>query len=182
MGNMKRYIGWSAIFLLGMIVGVFSTLHLERRVRPTLVKMIQTGLKVEQEYLASRAAREDRQFEAAIHRWVAANAASETGFCANQTHYNGDTILLLPSLIVFEKMFENAREGQLIAEGIDRGKLAVSLEAIGENGLAEVEWARAHSLMKRKSIEDTKMSVYGLLKQEDTDLYQRAESAVLGAR
>jgi hypothetical protein len=185
MNKFKKYIGWLAIFCLGFAVGAFAILHLEKKVRSTFVKMIQSGLKVEQEFLGAKAARENRRFESAVHRWVAANAESENGFRIfdeEQKYYNDESIFFPFYLVVYEKMnsTENVQKGKLVVEGLDRGKLAVALEMIGEHALAEDQWQKAHLLMKRKSIEDTKKSIHNLLKQEETDLHLKAEEVVLG--
>ena len=183
--KIKKYISWSAIFFFGFAVGAFAILHLEKKVRPTFVRMVQSGLKVEQEFLATKAARESRMFESVVHRWIAANAESKEGFKIfdeNQKYYNDESIFFPFALIVFDKMnsMENVQKGRLVVEGLDRGKLAVALEMVGENSLAEIQWGKAHSLTKRGSLEDTKKFVYGMLKQEETDLHIRVEENVLG--
>jgi hypothetical protein len=183
MKKYKRFLGWTMIFFFGFLVGAVATSQLERKVRPTFVKMIQSGLKVEQEFLAAKAARENRMFESAVHRWVAVNAESEEGFKIfrkSQTYYNDESILFPLQLLVFEKMnsTENVLKGEKVVEGLDRGKLAASLEIIGENSLAEKEWEKAQVLMNR-DLEATRKSVYNFLEYEKTELHLQAEAAGL---
>jgi len=70
----------SLVLLVGVIVGAVLIESLEVYVRPTYTDILMSQLKAEQEFLASRAARENRTFEAAFHRWAAVNAESENGF------------------------------------------------------------------------------------------------------
>ncbi|MCP3178341.1 hypothetical protein MJO47_14645 [Desulfuromonas sp. KJ2020] len=185
MKTFKRYMFWSLIFFFGFIAGALVTSLLEREVRPTFVKLIRSGLKTEQEFLAAKAARENRKFEAVTHRWVAVNAESDDGFRIfrdDQTYYNDESIFFPFALLVFKNMnsTESVIKGQKIVEGIDRGKLAVALEEIGQNELAQKEWGKAQSLKNNQPIEDIKRSTYLLLEQEKSDLHLSAERAVLG--
>ncbi len=147
--------------------------------------MILSGLKTEQEFLAAKAARENRNFEAATHRWVVVNAEANDGFRIfrdDQTYYNDESIFFPLALLVFKNMnsTETVIKGRKISESIDRGKLAVALEEIGQYELAQKEWEKAQSLRKNQAIEDIKRSTYLLLEQEQTDLYLSAENVVLG--
>lgn len=176
---------WSLIFFVGFIAGAIAVSLLERDVRPTFVKMIQSGLKNEQEFLAAKASRENQLFDATMHRWVAANAESDDGFRIFRdyhTFYNDDSIFFPLALLGFKHMYstESVIKGQKIVEGIDRGKLAVALEVIGQNDLAQKQWEKALSLHGSPSIEKLKKSVYLLIEQEKTELHLSAEKVVLG--
>lgn len=175
------------IFFFGFIAGALATSLLVKEVRPTFVKMIQSGLKTEQEFLAAKAARENRKFEAATHRWVAANAESEEGFRIfrkDQSYYNDESIFFPLALLVFKDMnsTESVIKGQKIVEGIDRGKYAVALEEIGQNDLAQNQWEKALSISGMPSMEKLKNSVQLLIEQEKTELHLSAEKVVLGER
>jgi len=64
-------------------------------------------------------------------------------------------------------------------EGIDRGKLAVALESIGEKEEAAKQWEIARILTSQKSVEDIRRLVLRSLEYEKTDLHLQAEKAVL---
>lgn len=93
-------------FLVGVIVGAFLLESLEIHVRPVYRDLMATQLKTEQDYMASRAARENKLFAAAFHRWVAANAGSEDGFPIFRTRNsdaNDDSYFLPFALFVLNK-------------------------------------------------------------------------------
>jgi hypothetical protein len=71
-------------------------------------------------------------------------------------------------------------KGGYIIEGIDRGNLAVALEADGDNAEATRQWDQAQKLLRKKSIEDTRNLILNLLEQEKTELHLQAEEKILG--
>jgi len=76
-------------------------------------------------------------------------------------------------------MEESKIKPNRIIEGIDRGKLAIALESIGEKEQAAKQWEIARLLTRQKSIEDIRRLVISSLEQEKTDLHLQAEKAVL---
>jgi len=66
-----------------------------------------------------------------------------------------------------------------IIEGIDRGKLVVALESIGEKEEAAKQWEIARILTSQKSVEDIRKLVLRSLEYEKTDSHLQAEKAVL---
>jgi len=71
-------------------------------------------------------------------------------------------------------------KGPRIAEGIDRGRLALALESIGAQEEAGRQWEMARTLTSKKSIEDMRKLIIKLREQENTDTHRQAEKAVLG--
>jgi hypothetical protein len=174
------------IFFLGLAVGAFIMESLEIYVRPTYRQLIRIDFKTEQDFSAGRASRDNKVLEATLHRWAAVNAESDEGFSVFRDKRNnklGDDSYLLPFVLLVQKRIwssDNIQRGKKIGEGIDRGKLAVSLERIGQLPEAEIQWSKCQQLQQGHSLESLKQLTYSLLEQEKTELYQKAEDTVLG--
>lgn len=183
--KIKSGLKYSAVFLVGIIIGALLIESLEIKVRPFYKDILMTELKIEQEFMASRSARENRSFVAAFHRWAAVNAESEDGFRVSRTENNeiNGSSYLFPFQLYVLKMIqspEGIQKGKKIVEGIDRGKLAIAFEALGQNEEAEKQWQLAQQLMRRPTMDATKSAINSLMHQENTELQQKAEDAVLG--
>jgi len=179
---------YAGIFFLGLIIGAFLLESLEIHLRPSYRDLIiRTHLKTEQEFLAQRAARENRSLEAAFHRWVVVNAESEEGFRVfrqNNDELDASPYLHTLSMIVLKSMASgtNIERGKKISEGIDRGKLAAALEAMGRKKEAEEQWRQAQLLTRYSTMKATKDLVYKLLEQEKTDIFLKAADKTLGTQ
>ncbi len=185
--RVRSTLKYSGVFLFGLLIGAFLLETVEIYFRPTYRDLIiRTHLKVEQEFLASRARRENRLLEVAFHRWAVVNAESDEGFRVFQepgADLNG-TYLYPFDMYILKLMSsgENIKRGGKIVEGYDRGKFAVALDALGQRNEAEKQWQRAQMLINRKTIKETKEAVYSMLKQEDSDIHLKAEDKILGAK
>lgn len=181
----KPILKYTGVFLLGVIVGAVLLETLENYLRPAYRDLIiRSHLKTEQEFLASRATRENRKIDAAFHRWVVVNAESDTGFRVFRVPNSklDDNQYLYPLAMLWLKSMaldENYVKGKRIVEGYDRGKLAVALEIVGQKNEAESQWRLAQALMNRKTIQETKTTVRSMLKLEKSDLHLQAEKKVL---
>ena len=186
--RLKSRLKYTGVFLLGLVIGAFLLETVEMHLRPAYRDLIiRSNLKTEQEFLASRAVRENRHLDAAFHRWAAVNAESDEGFRVLREHgvelddqpytYSFDMYMLK-----WMSSGDNIKKGTKIVEGFDRGKLAVALETIGQKKAAEQQWQLAQELIHRKTIKDTKEAVYSMLEQEKSDLYQKAEATILDKR
>lgn len=183
--RLKSALKCSAIFLIGLVVGAVLLESLEIYLRPAYrALIIRSHLMSEQEFLASRATRENRQLDAAFHRGVVVNAESETGFTVFRvpnSELDDKQYLYLPGMLALKSMWTPERVmKEKVAEGLNRGKLAVALEALGQNKEAEYQWQLSQLLLQRKTIEETKATVYPLLELEKSDLYLGAEDKILG--
>jgi len=186
--RLKSTLKYTGVFLLGLVVGAFLLETFEMHLRPAYRDLIiRSNLKTEQEFLASRAIRENRHLDAAFHRWAAVNAESDEGFRVLREH--GVELDDQPYTYPFDMYMlkwmssgDNIKKGRKIVEGFDRGKLAVALETIGQKKAAEQQWQLTQELIHRKTIKDTKESVYSMLEQEKSDLYQKAEATILDKR
>ncbi len=183
--TLKAALKYTAVFFLGLLVGAFLLETLEIYLRPSYRNLIiRTYLKTEQEFLASRAIRENRDLDAAFHRWAVVNAESEDGFRV----FREDGIKVeQPYLYPFDMYMltwmssgNNIKKGGKIVEGFDRGKLAVALETLGQKKEAEKQWQRAQELIRRKTIKETKEAVSSMLEQEKSDVHLKAEEKILG--
>jgi hypothetical protein len=183
--RLKSVLKYTTVFLIGLLVGAFLLESLELYVRPTYRHLIRIYLKTEQEFLASRKARDNKLVESAFHRWVVVNAESDDGFRVFRDTDNdiGEKSYLYPFQLLGLKWMssqDNIEKGKKIAEGIDRGKLAFALETLGQKKEAENQWQQSHRLTHHATMKATKDFVYSLLEQEKSDLYLRAEDKVLG--
>lgn len=174
-----------SIFLLGILVGAFLVESLEVYVRPTYRQLIGTDLKTEQEFLAVRAARENKPFETTLHRWATVNAESDQGFRVFRKSNDQieDQSYLFPfQLLVLKWMYppDKIQVGSAVIESLDRGKLAVALEALGRIEEADQQWEKARQLTPALEMEMVKKSVYAMLEAEKSEESKQAEDAVLG--
>ena len=186
--RLKSTLKYTSVFFLGLLVGAFLLETVEMYLRPVYRDLIiRTNLKTEQEFLASRAVRENRHLDAAFHRWAAVNAESDEGFRVLREH--GAELDDQPYTYPFDMYMlkwmssgDNIKKGRKIVEGFDRGKLAAALEAIGQKKAAEQQWQLAQELIHRKTIKETREAVYSMLEQEWSDIYQKAEAKILEKR
>ncbi len=184
----RSLLKYTGVFLLGLLVGAFLLETLEIHLRPAYRDLvIRSYLKTEQEFLASRAAREKRSLDAAFHRWAVVNTETENGFRVLRPQDNDiDSQPYLYPLGVlglkWMSLDENARRGAKIAEGFDRGKLAASLDVLGQTKEAERQWQLAQDMIHRKTIKETKDAVYSMLEQENSALFLKAEDKILGTQ
>ena len=155
-------------------------------VRSVYRETTRIDLKTEQEFLASRAVRHGDKLRAASHRWNVVDSEADDGFRAfrRERHKDDDSSFLFPFYrVVLKAMTSPMEESKIkpnrIIEGIDRGKLAIALESIGEKEQAAKQWEIARLLTRQKSIEDIRRLVISSLEQEKTDLHLQAEKAVL---
>jgi hypothetical protein len=183
----KSGLKYTAIFITGVIVGALLLESLEIHVRNIYKDLIVTNVKIEQDFLASRAVRESRQFDAMLHRWAAVSLVSKDGFRILRPVTDGidDNSYLFPFRLFVLKMIsssENVQKGKKIVEGMDRGKLAVAYELVGQTEAAEKQWQTAQQLTQRPSIEETKKLIYSAVEREKSELHRKAEETVLRTR
>ena len=185
--KLKTILKYSGVFLLGLLVGAFLIESLEAHVRPLYRKLVmRSHLKIEQEFLASRAVRENRPLEAAFHRWVVVNTEADDGFRVfREQHLDlDDPSLLHPFyMLILDRMSseDSVKRGSKIVEGDDRGKLAAALDALGQKEAAEIQWHEAQRLMHRNTRKQIKDSIFPMLKYEATSSMRlKAENKVLG--
>jgi hypothetical protein len=176
----------SSIFVGGIIIGAVLMNLLHMYVRSTYRETIRIDLKTEQEFLAGRAARQGDNLRALSHRWNVVDAEARDGFRAFRKERNKDidSSFFFPFYVFVLKAIKPQMRGKqkevdMFIEGMDRGKLAVALESIGEKEEAAKQWDIARLLTRQKSIEDIRRRVLGWLEGEKTDLHLQAEKAIL---
>jgi len=183
---------YTVVFILGFILGVFLLETLEMYLRPAYRDLIiRSHLKAEQEFSASRAERENRPLDVVFHRWAVVNTEADNGFRVLrplENEIDGPPYLYPFSMLGLKWMFsgmfsdEKYKIGLKISEGIDRGKLAAALDALGQKKEAKIQWFHAQKLMHYATIKDTKKFIYSMLQQEKSDLHLKAEEKVLGKK
>jgi hypothetical protein len=160
---------------------------LDMHVRPSYREMLKIEMKTEQKYLASRSTRQGDKMRAVIHRWNVVDAQAKDGFAVFNYERNKDIdssftlpfqILALNSIIYpIEGKYEKAAQ---ISEGMDRGRLALALEDIGNHEEAERQWEMARTMTNKKSISEIRNIVIKVQDVDNTETYREAEKAILG--
>ncbi|MBI4689632.1 MAG: hypothetical protein HY754_05130 [Nitrospirae bacterium] len=186
-GKTKKILKIAGILMAGIFIGAVIMNLLHMYVRSTYRQTIQIEFINEQEVLAARSIRNDDKLGAVLHRWAVEEAGSLEGFRIfrkDKQHKDTDMSFLLPFYLLSSKVMWSSQEagidkGSKIVEGINRGKLAVALESIGEKEEANRQWARATTLTRKKSTEDTRALVLRLLEQDKTSAYLELERAIL---
>lgn len=176
----------SGIFAIGLIFGAILMNLLNMYVRPTFRETIRIDFKTEQELLASRAAREGNEERALVHRWNVVDAETNDGFRAFSKERNKDidSSFFFPfHMLTLKAMMnpndESQAKGAAIAEGLDRGRLALSLEFIGAQKDADKQWEIARDLIGKGSIDEVKGLLLKVKELDNTETYLQAEEAVL---
>jgi hypothetical protein len=181
---MKKILKISGIFLGGVIVGAVLMNLLHIYVRPTYRALIQTDLRAEEEFKAGRSRRENNRLDTTFHRWAVVNTESKTGFRVFRYKDNplDEDSFSYPFDLLFLKFTyppDKFPKGREIGEGIDRGKFAAALEAIGETEEATKQWQLAQQMTQLKDVAETKKLIHDILEQENTTTYMQAEKKVL---
>ncbi len=175
------------IFIGGLIVGAGLMNLLHMYVRSTYRETIRIDLNTEQKFMAGRAARQGDKLRALSHQWNVVDTEAKDGFRAFQKERNEeiDSSFFFPFYMVVLNAMVHPKEGMQekgarISEGIERGKLALSLESVGANQEAEKQWEISRALTYKKSTEEIRKFILKLREQESSDTYLQAERAILG--
>ncbi len=175
------------IFTGGIIVGAIIMNLIYMSVRPAYRETIRIDLKTEQEFLASRAARQGNKVRALVHRWNVVDTEANNGFCIFNKERNNemDSSFFFPFyMLVLKTMMHSEvdkhEKGARISEGIDRGRVALSLESLGAREEADKQWEIARIKTGRDSIEDIRKLIIKLQGLDNSEVYRQAEKAVLG--
>lgn len=183
---MKRAAAFLAVFALGLAVGAAGVLLVDLRTRATYREVLRSSLLTEQEMLAARSARQGDRLRSLVHRWNAVDARAEDGFRIFRASPALDDGFFFPfALLSLKQMVLRADEshrGTRVGEGVERGKLAFALEAIGSPGLADEQWRRAQDLLGRHSREEVRQIVEKGIEVENSGAAKQAEAVVLDGR
>jgi hypothetical protein len=176
----------SGIFMLGLIAGAVLMNLLHMYVRSTFLRIIQTEYEVEQELRATRAARNNDNLQAVVHRWNLVESESSALHAYRKDKYKNETLssflfpfYLVPLNLMTATEEQSLKKGAKIVESINRGKLAIALESLGQTSEAKKQWEMAKLLYPGKSIEELRDQALGLMKLENSDLQIEAEKAML---
>jgi hypothetical protein len=175
------------IFSGGIIFGAIIMNLLCMYVRPIYRETIRIDFKIEQEFLSSRTARQGNKVRALVHRWNVIDAEAKDGFKAFSKERNKDIdssfffpFQMLALKILMYPKDGNQEKGARIAEGIDRGRLAIFLESIGDKKEADKQWEISRMRTDKESIEETRKLILKLQPLDNTEAYRQAEKTVLG--
>jgi hypothetical protein len=176
----------SGIFMMGLIAGAVLMNLLHMYVRPVFLRIIQTEYEVQQELLATRAARNNDNLQAVVHRWNLVESESSSLHAFKKDKYKNETLssflfpfYLVPLNLMTASQEQSLEKGAKIIESINRGKLAIALESSGQTAEAKRQWEIAKLLCPGKSIEELRAQALRLMKLENSDLQIEAEKAIL---
>jgi hypothetical protein len=159
---MRRFTSYLLAGVAGSILGAAAAGHAWVAAARVLREVALSEYIVEQEFLASRAHRNEQSFREALHLVNVADAQARLGFrwlerSRNATYWEW---FWFPwesysAIRQFEHPIdERHRRGRRMLEAQYRGAAALSLERIGESELATQEWNRALALNPSWSRED----------------------------
>jgi hypothetical protein len=183
---MKRAAAFLSVFALGLAVGAAGVLLIDLRTRATYREVLRSNLLVEQELLAARTARQGDRLRSLVHRWNVVDARSEDGFRIFRASPPFDDGFFFPfALLSLKEMVlraDESRRGSRVGEGLERGKLALALEAIGSPGLADEQWRRAQDLLGRHSLDEVRRTIEKVIDVENSDAAKQAAGVVLDGK
>lgn len=187
--KIKKLLINSCLVIGGILIGAILMNILDMYVRPTYRNMIRTELMTEQEFLAARSSREHALLRNIVHRWNVIDATAQHGFRAfrEETASKEDKEFFLPfallSLKFMKDIYKNMPQKSIkLSEGLNRGKLAAALDAMGEKKEAAKQWELAKVLTGEPDINHIKRLVYDLLTQENSPAQVNAEHVILGGQ
>ena len=172
------------IFLIGFFCGVLFLNLLCMNALRVQKNIIKSELSAEQQMLAQRAERKGDYTRALIHRWNVVDLASPDGFRVfrdkKSKKDNLGFLFLFHAITLrqMEKRIDPRGKGRKINEGIERARLALTLEEAGMTEVAAEQWNKAAELTSMK-IEEVKKLVLDLRKEIYSGLYKEAENATL---
>jgi hypothetical protein len=184
--RMTKALKIGGIFISGLLIGAILMNFFYMYVIPVYRETIRINFKTEQEFLSSRAFRQGEIVRALVHRWNVVNSEADDGFRAFNKKRNKDIdeSFLFPFQMLALKSLMQTKDGvqekgARIAEGIDRGRLALSLESIGAQKEADKQWEISRMMTDKESIEEIKRLIIKLQSIDNTEVYRQAEKAVL---
>jgi hypothetical protein len=183
---MKRIAAFLSIFALGLALGAAGVLLVDLRTRAVYRDVLRTNLVLEQEMLAARTARQGDRLRSLVHRWNAVDASSQDGFRIfrpsserDDDFFDSFRLLGLKHLVL--PSGDEARRAASRNEGLERGRLALALEAIGSPVLADEQWRRAKDLLGC-SLEQARRLTLSMLEVENSDVAKQGEAVVLDGK
>jgi hypothetical protein len=183
---MTKALKIGGIFISGLIIGAILMNFLYMYVLPVYRDTIRINFQSEQEFLSSRAFRQGKIVRALVHRWNVVDSEADDGIRAFNKKRNKDIdeSFLFPLQMLELKSFTQSKDGAQekgarIAEGIDRGRLALLLESIGSQDEADKQWEISRMMTNKASIGEIKKLIIKLQSIDNTEIYKQAEKAIL---
>ena len=180
---MRRIALGSALFLFGIGVGAFATDALHIWSRPMIADSLRTAIQTQEEFLASRTAREGRHVESLVHRANAAASWSGDGFSALDRRFDDFAETRFLPIVLWaiyhqaERTHPNAKpEGYRRYGAVLWHQVALTLEALG---LPE-EAAAHHERVAADLPRDLAASSFAeLVQSQSTETHIEAETLTL---
>ena len=178
-----RRIASAALFGgIGFVVGALTYGWFAAHTLDTRNQMLQTQFATEQHFRATRAERQTDFLAALHHQWNSVEAQSPD-WLHEFTNWEAPRPWFAFELAILGKIMTAAdpeHKGAQIGQGIARGHLARLLEANGYKAKGAEQWELATKLVRLKHPEKIREFIGRLRAQQDLEIHQRAEQAVLG--
>ncbi len=163
----KNKLTCGLIFLFGFVLGIISLTALNVNTNDMYLNMLRSRFRVEQEMLAKKAASDQNIIRVLHHRYnVVSTYANDEFSVFNNLE---DSFLLPIQLFILKHVVASIEttKGERVAEGIERGKLAFTLEQAGMIPDAQIEWKKAINLANYgKTIDEFKEYVSSIVATE----------------
>jgi hypothetical protein len=170
-------------FLSGFVLGAFLTDAAHIWSRPKLARTLRTAIQTDEEFLASRDARQGDVGESLVHRWNAADAWDGSGFRSiDRTFRDFEKTRFLPLVLwaiehQAKQAYPNANAaGEEYYAALLRHKVALTLDALSLHESAKAQRKRAAAKVPAASLP---ASFAELLKSEANPTLIEAEDLTL---
>jgi hypothetical protein len=175
----------AVVFLVGMLIGVIAMGLLSTRGLRTHREVIRIEYATKQDFLASRAARRGDNLTELVHRWNGVELRRSDGggeWVAHERSFWQDVAFpfAAPVLEAIKRVSDPDGRGHRFDEALHRSMLAVALEKLEREDLANEEWSLAVQLSGRPE-PDLRSAAEGLAELEGSEEYPAAAEAILGA-
>lgn len=170
MGKYSTKLFASLFLVVGFVLGVLIMGLLSQKASKTYLEIVNVKYEIQQEKLASRAKKDGDLERALIHYTNLVDATSSPG----RAFFNFDETTWtwgFPFAALFLHKISEGTDSQGIArarnEGVNRGKLAAILEALGREKEASEQYKKAAALIGFEDINRVKKLITTLESEEE---------------
>jgi len=139
----KQIISFILIFILGFVCSLMLLFFLSSTAYKSHLNDLQVQFRADQTIKAMKATKAGDNAKAFVYRQNVVDTYSLDGFLnVEKTSFNLWSVI---QLYILEKIKDSTYtpQGEQLSEGLERGKLAYTLDALGMKSKAEKEWLHA---------------------------------------
>lgn len=147
---MKQHTISFSLIIAGFIIGVVFMGLLSKQASKVYIEGVRIEYEIEQEVLAVRAQKDGDLNKALVHYSNVVYATSSPGIRFFETRQSTWSLAFPFAAIILQEMRRNVDPSNIVRariEGMNRGKLAIILKALGRNNEAEEQYQIAANLM-----------------------------------